>query len=513
MEFIDKKAKKKVILVSLIYITLIFVCVQSLFLRGLSNLKPIYIFNISGDIMGMLAGYVLFICCIIDVQKTGNNLKWLLYLINVVYFALFTDVVAWLVDGLPNLVAVNLLDNVLYYCCAPFEAFFFWHYTISYLDYTSKSIKRVNKIIKLGLFAALFTRLLNLVVPVYFRITEDGFYERTPNYSFSMIYAYFTIIACLGIVIKERKHLHTYQVVTFFIYALGPLTVSVITLPIYGLSIISGVMMLILLLIYCVLNVSQGRERAITDRDLAIAAALQKGLLPRTFPPFPDKTEIDIYASMTPAKEVGGDFYDFFMVDEDHIAMVIADVSGKGVPAALFMMISRTIIKTQTMNSPDLDPKKIFEKVNNQLCDGNTMGLFVTAWLGIIDLKTGTLSYSNAGHEYPILKKAGGDFALVKEKHSPPLGAMEGLAFKGGESVIAPGDTIFLYTDGVTEATNADDKLFGTERMLKALNKNPNLPLKELDESLRSSIKSFVKEAPQFDDITMLSISYYGRKK
>ena len=513
MEFIDNKAKKKVILASLIYITLIFVCVQSLFLRGLGNLKPIYIFNISGDIMGMLTGYVLFICCIIDVQKTGSNLKWLLYLINVVYFALFTDAVAWLVDAVPSLAAVNLIDNVLYYCCTPFEAFFFWHYTISYLDYNSKRIKRINRIIKYGLFAALFVRLLNLFIPIYFSITPEGLYQRTPNYSFSLIYAYFTIVACLGIVIKERKHLHTHQVVTFFIYALGPLVVSVITLPIYGLSIISGVLMLILLLIYCVLNVSQGRERAITDRDLAIAAALQKGLLPRTFPPFPDKTEIDIYASMTPAKEVGGDFYDFFMVDENHIAMVIADVSGKGVPAALFMMISRTIIKTQTMNSPDLDPRKIFEKVNNQLCDGNTMGLFVTAWLGIIDLQTGTLSYSNAGHEYPILKKADGNFELVKEKHSPPLGAMEGLKFKGGESVIEPGDTIFLYTDGVTEATNADDRLFGTDKMLKALNENPALSLKELDEALRRSIKAFVKEAPQFDDITMLSIRYFGRQK
>jgi serine phosphatase RsbU (regulator of sigma subunit) len=513
MDFIDKKARKKVIIVSLIYITLIFVCAQSVYLRGLANLKPIYIFNISGDILGMLTGYVLFICCIIDVQKTGSNLRWLLHLINAAYFALFTDAVAWIVDSVPSLRYLNLIDNTLYYLCAPIEAFFFWHYTISYLDFNGKAIQRLNRIIRDGLFVAVFVRLLNVFIPIYFKITPDGVYQRMPYYIFSMIYTYFTIIACLGIVVSERKHLHTYQVVIFFIYALAPLAVSIITLPIYGISIISGVIMLDLLLIYCVLNVSQGRERAISDRDLAIAAALQKGLLPRTFPPFPGKDEIDIYASMTPAKEVGGDFYDFFMIDEDHIAMVIADVSGKGVPAALFMMISRTIIKTQAMNSADLDPKKIFERVNNLLCDGNTMGLFVTAWLGIIDLQTGSLSYSNAGHEYPALRKAGGTFELVKEKHSPPLGAMEGLKFKGGETVIDPGDTIFLYTDGVTEATNSDNKLFDTCRMLDALNEDPNRSLRDLDAAVRDKIAAFVKEAPQFDDITMLCISFYGRKQ
>ena len=458
----------------------------------------------------MMTGYVLFICCIIDVQKTGNNLKWFLFLLNVVYLSLFTDAIAWLVDGVSFLRYINILDNILYYMCAPLEAFFFWHYTISYLDYDDKSIVKLNKILKIGLVAAIIAIWLNLFLPVYFTVSPEGIYTRTEHYLFSMLYTYFALIASMGIVIKKRNHLQKYQFVTFFIYAVAPLIISIITLPIYGLSIISCCIMLILLLVYCILNVSQGRDRAIADRDLALAAALQKGLLPRTFPPFPDKDEIDIYASMTPAKEVGGDFYDFFMIDEDHIGIVIADVSGKGVPAALFMMISRTIIKTQTMNSKDMDPIKIFEKVNDQLCDGNTMGLFVTAWLGIIDIKTGTLSYANAGHEYPALKKSGGKFELVKEKHSPPLGAMEGMIFRGGVSKLDPNDTIFLYTDGVTEATDPDNNLFDLQRMLDALNEDPERSLMELDRAVRKNIDDFVKDAAQFDDITMLCLNYKG---
>ena len=162
------------------------------------------------------------------------------------------------------------------------------------------------------------------------------------------------------------------------------------------------------------------------------------------------------------------------------------------------------------MNSKDMDPIKIFEKVNDQLCDGNTMGLFVTAWLGIIDIKTGTLSYANAGHEYPALKKSGGKFELVKEKHSPPLGAMEGMIFRGGVSKLDPNDTIFLYTDGVTEATDPDNNLFDLQRMLDALNEDPERSLMELDRAVRKNIDDFVKDAAQFDDITMLCLNYKG---
>ncbi|MCR5342833.1 MAG: PP2C family protein-serine/threonine phosphatase [Butyrivibrio sp.] len=268
--------------------------------------------------------------------------------------------------------------------------------------------------------------------------------------------------------------------------------------------------MLVILLMYCMLNVLQGRDKAIADRDLMLASSIQEHVLPRIFPPFPDRNEFDLYASMTPAKEVGGDFYDFFMIDDNHLAVVIADVSGKGVPAALFMMVSRTIIKNQGLYSRKMNPCTILQKVNNQLCEGNELELFVTAWLGIIDISTGIMDYANAGHEYPCIRTGGGNFTLLKEKHSPPLATMEGLSFRGGQLKLQPGDALYIYTDGVTEATNSKNLLFGNDRMLSALNEDPDADPITLDKHVRNRITEFVKDAPQFDDITMLCLKYYG---
>ncbi|WP_408071196.1 PP2C family protein-serine/threonine phosphatase [Butyrivibrio sp. JL13D10] len=510
MEFLTKKQINRAYSVSVFYICMVFVCAQLIFVRGINNLKPIYVFNISGDIFGMLMGAVLFICCLIDVQKTGANLKWLFYLLNAAFLGLFTDAIAWLVDGVPELALVNYIDNLFYYLCAPLEIYCFWKYTKSFLETDNQLIKTLDKAQLIGLAAAILMRFVNIFTNIYYYVTPEGVYTRSPFYLVSLIYVFASTIATLLVVILERKNLQKYQIVTFFMYALAPLVVSVLTIRVYGLSIISGVIMLVILLMYCILNVLQGRDKAFADRDLSLAAAIQEHMLPRIFPPFPERKEFDLYASMTPAKEVGGDFYDFFMIDDNHLAVVIADVSGKGVPAALFMMVSRTIIKNQGLYSRKMNPSTILQKVNNQLCEGNELELFVTTWIGILDIAEGTVDYANAGHEYPCLRKNGGDFEIIKEKHSPPLAALEGLTFKGGQFKLAPGDTLFIYTDGVTEATNIKHQLFGEEKLLGALNKNPDADPKTIDGNVRNSITAFVKDAPQFDDITMLCLKYYG---
>jgi serine phosphatase RsbU (regulator of sigma subunit) len=199
------------------------------------------------------------------------------------------------------------------------------------------------------------------------------------------------------------------------------------------------------------------------------------------------------------------------MTDEDHLAFVVADVSGKGMPAALFMMVARTLIKNQALNdSHSNDPCEILYAVNNHLCDGNTMEYFVTAWLGILQLSTGKVVYASAGHEYPAVSHDGNPFIVYKQRNAPPLGTLEGLIFRGGEMDLGTGDTIYVYTDGVTEAMNSDKELFGIDRMLDALNEDVHADLKTIDIRIRSSIDDFVKDAPQFDDITMLSIRYNG---
>ena len=254
-------------------------------------------------------------------------------------------------------------------------------------------------------------------------------------------------------------------------------------------------------------SITAEKERISTE--LNVATQIQADMLPRIFPAFPERKEFDIYASMNPAKEVGGDFYDFFFVDDKHLALVMADVSGKGVPAALFMVISKTLIKTRALMGGT--PSEILYDVNNQLCEGNDAGLFVTVWLGILDIETGKITAANAGHEYPALKRVDNpSFELLKDKHTPAVATIEEIRFKNYEIELNPGDVLFIYTDGVAEATNSSEELYGTDRMIKDLNKYTDSKIDELLINMKKEVDKFTGDAPQFDDITMLGLRYFG---
>lgn len=245
--------------------------------------------------------------------------------------------------------------------------------------------------------------------------------------------------------------------------------------------------------------------------ELNMATAIQASQLPRLFPAFPNRPEFDVFASMTPAKEVGGDFYDFFLVDDDHICLVMADVSGKGVPAALFMMVSRVLIKSHLQNGES--PGEALENVNDQLCEGNEAELFVTVWVAVLQISTGKGIAANAGHEHPALRRAGGQYELVTYRHSPAVATLEGIPFKEHAFELHPGDSLFVYTDGVAEATDANNELFGPERTLEALNRNPDAMPEEVLANVMDGINTFVAGAEQFDDITMLCLKYNGPEK
>ena len=247
-------------------------------------------------------------------------------------------------------------------------------------------------------------------------------------------------------------------------------------------------------------------EKERINAELSLASSIQAHMLPCIFPAFPDRDEFDVYASMTPAKEVGGDFYDFFMVDDSHMAVVMADVSGKGVPAALFMVIAKTLIKNYAQSG--IKPEEVFTTVNRLLCDGNKAGLFVTAWLGVLELTTGKLTYVNAGHNPPLIKQNGGEFTYLKSRVSFVLAGMETIKYRQNEITIAPGDRLFLYTDGVTEATNSSIELYGEERLSAFMNSHSGENAEEILHDLKADIYAFQGEAPQFDDITMLMLDY-----
>lgn len=250
-------------------------------------------------------------------------------------------------------------------------------------------------------------------------------------------------------------------------------------------------------------------EKERIGAELNVATQIQADMLPRIFPAFPERQEFDIYATMNPAKEVGGDFYDFFLVDDDHLAVVIADVSGKGVPAALFMVIAKTLIKNHAQNKET--PGEVFTHTNEQLCEGNDAGLFVTAWMGILQISTGHFVYVNAGHNPPLLRRAGGSFEWLKSRPGFVLAGMEGVRYRENEMELAPGDVLYLYTDGVTEATDVHQQLFGEERLQAALNEQPMLPVNQMLSKIKGCIGAFVGEAEQFDDITMLGLEYLKR--
>lgn len=252
-------------------------------------------------------------------------------------------------------------------------------------------------------------------------------------------------------------------------------------------------------------------EKERINAELSLASDIQANMLPCIFPAFPEYDEFDIFASMTPAKEVGGDFYDFFMTDKNHMAFVMADVSGKGVPAALFMVIAKTLIKNYAQMGQE--PEQVFTTANRMLCDSNDAGLFVTAWIGILDLETGVLKYANAGHNPPLIKKSGGQFEYLRSRSGFVLAGLETTKYKQSEMVLNPGDRIFLYTDGVTEATNGENQLYGEDRLETFLNEYQSETAQEILVHLQNDIDGFVKEAPQFDDITMLMFDYKKKIK
>lgn len=261
------------------------------------------------------------------------------------------------------------------------------------------------------------------------------------------------------------------------------------------------------------IKIHVGRIRSITAEkerigaELDIAVKMQSDMLPKDFP---KRSDIELYATMTPAREMGGDFYDFFMIDDDHLGLVMADVSGNGIPAAMFMIVAKTLIKIRT-TAPGTPAQMLFD-VNNTLCADNPSDLFVTAWFGILTLSTGELISANAGHEYPALMHDGGDYELLTSENMPPLASVENIEYFDETMTLQKGDRLFLYTDGVPEGKNPLGERFGTEKMLRILNHRHNVSPEELLNDMMRKVNEFAGESDQFDDVTMMSVVWKGSK-
>ena len=357
--------------------------------------------------------------------------------------------------------------------------------------------------------------LVNCFTGFLYYFDEANVYHRGSLFILSYVASILMLSQNSYLLIRYRKKFVKRVWIAFWIYIGAPLLALIFQ------AIFQGIQFLIFAVVASGVNMFMAVTRDLTvkfaeqqveasriDTELSMATQIQESMLPNIFPAFPDRKELDIYASMKPAKEVGGDFYDFFFIEKDLLGMVVADVSGKGVPAALFMMASKILV--QNLALVEKDPKLALEMTNEQICKNN-QGMFVTMWLGIIDLKTGILTASNAGHEFPIIKQPNGKFELFKDKHGLVIGAYPDIKYTSYQIKIEKGGMLFVYTDGVAEATNRDDEQYGLDRIVDTLNNgeinNPTEALKAVDKS----VSEFVGDAPQFDDLTMLCFKYNGK--
>ncbi len=402
----------------------------------------------------------------------------------------------------------NFMYFLLNHIVLLFAAFYICHRMVKR---TSKGTEFTRWSVCILCWIGMVLLILSRIFGFYYAFDDQNRYYRLNGSYWLMLGIQFVAIIILTVyTILHWKRFKTLEKIAYLSYEVLPVVAIIFQAFIYGISLVTFATTFSILLMFVVYEMEYSEvvvsERERIQAELLLAKSIQTSLLPHPFPLFPDRKEFDIYAMMDPAREVGGDFYDFFLIDDDHLCMVIADVSGKGIPAALFMTISKTILRNCAMQGQSAS--EILARTNTGLLQDNNTGMFVTAWLGILEISTGKFSCVNAGHEYPVIMRNGGRFEIFKDTHSFVLGGMEDMVYKEYSLQLGHGDRLFLYTDGVPEATDRDNQMYGTERMINALNINPGARPEDLLNTVRDDITAFVKEAEQFDDLTMVCMEF-----
>ena len=451
----------------------------------------------------------------VHLRKDIRRYFQLFFLLIIVYIG--THLARQLMEGIMGegirsaLYSVTFLEMLSAGCMA---------FMISLLVLAVSKIENRGKIVFFVLVALICIHLVLQIIGVFtdmiFCFDDSNVYHRAPGYLLSNICPLLMLLIDVSLLIIYRKNIETHIKKAFWIYMIAPIIAIIIQSFFYGVQLIIFATVGAAVYMFSVIIKDQNSkyeqqqmESSRLETELTMASSIQTDMLPNIFPAFPERSEFDVYAKMDPAKEVGGDFYDFFLVDDDHLCIIIADVSGKGVPAALFMMASLIILSNHAKMGKT--PAQILTDTNETICSNNREEMFVTVWLGILEISTGKLTASNAGHEYPAIKKAGGLFEFRKDKHGLVIGGMDGMKYKNYEVQMEAGSKLFLYTDGVPEATNGNNEMFGTERTLEALNRDPDADPETILKNVRRSVDGFVRDAEQFDDLTMLCVEYMGK--
>ena len=476
-------------------------------IKGLKNMDHFLTFNTGGEIAAIFAGVMVTISILPSYKRQSGYVRIFVTLIAALCFLMTCDIGQALVDDMPKLIWLNKLFPTLVWATETIVFFFFWLYAQRVLNSSGKTIAILNTIALIILIVFILIPVVTIKNPLYFQIDPvTGHYSRRqPEWWISRIPSTYFILTTIIAIILSKESVRSKVVISIFmglpILAMGSGGYKT------GVAIQYIAMMMSVILIFAFVFSDRERDLYSTSKELGLATNIQKHMLPSIFPAFPDRKEFDIFASMTPAKQVGGDFYDFFLIDDDHLGMVMADVSDKGVPAALFMMASKIMVQNYAMMGKS--PSEVLTAVNNQICQNNQDEMFVTVWLGILDIKTGILTAANAGHEKPAIMNANGEFELLKDKHGFVVGWYKGIKYTDYQIKLEKGSKIFLYTDGVPEASNGNEQ-FGRERMIETLNKYRDLAPDNIVKSVKKDIDEFVGLEDQFDDITMLCMEFKG---
>ena len=477
----------------------VFVFVLSVFFFMDLGRQP-FLFHVGVDSLGALVCTALFFGCMSQREEGTGAFRALIVFVSVC-FAI--NEAMYYTLQVPELRTLCLALCLLAKCIDLVLIFFFYRYIKSTLIFKGRLARWTDRILPVLMAFEFAVILSDAFYPLTFFIDETGMYQATSISFLEDLYLFTAVVLTAILIIKSHNRFSQKAAALTFI--LFPVIEFVLMLGQFGNSSQYGMVLLSLIVMYCVIFTDKSRELLSTQTELGIAARIQADALPPAAPVFENHPDICLRCSMNTAREVGGDFYDYFPIDENRVCFLIADVSGKGTPAALFMMTVKTIIKDYALTHSSTS--EIFTAVNERLCENNEEGMFATAWIGILDTRTLTLQYTNAGHNLPVLQRRGEPCEMMQTVHGLFLAGLESTCYEQDEICLAPGDRLLLYTDGVTEAHDRTNGVFGTERLLQSLESTRDSSGEQVLQRLIDDIKAFTVGAPQFDDITMLVLT------
>ena len=459
-----------------------------------------FLFDCGVDAIGSLVAAALYFGCMRQEGEGNKAFRTLNVFVSISFVA---NLLLYYTMGVPEQRTATFIFTMLSKLFDLAMIYYFYLYVRRNLNFEGKLARWAEKGIPILLVLENLVILSNIFYPTTFLINEAGLYQATDTSVFEDIYLAVTSIVTAILILRSKSPQS--QKVAGLTFICLPLVNYIMVGGTFGNASQYGMILVSLIVMYCIIFNDKSSKLAATETELNMATRIQLGALPPFAPEFPDHPNVNLRAGMNTAKEVGGDFYDYFPIDDHRVCFLIADVSGKGTPAALFMMTAKTMIKDYALTQDSTSD--IFTSVNARLCENNDEGMFATAWIGILDTQTMTLQYTNAGHNYPVLMRKGQPCEDMRKVHGLFLGGMEFTQYRHNELQLESGDRLLLYTDGVVEAHDKNDELYGEDRLKSMVDGTRDLPGEQVLERVFNDVSVFATGVPQFDDITMVVLT------